>query len=124
MRFSRNSNPFREESAPKRTDLRRHGRVLCQEIRCSVGDVLDLSASGMRVRTRFRLPEGGESFVVTVDSPDGPIAILCRVRWHKRVGIFMREAGIEFFEVGPKSRAILNELARRAAYNETFRSVG
>jgi hypothetical protein len=122
MRFSRNSNLFRDENEAKRSELRRHGRVLCQEIRCSVGDVLDLSASGMRVRTRFRLPDGGESFVVTVESPDGPIAILCRVRWLKRVGIFMREAGLEFFEVGPKSRAILNELARRSAYNETFRT--
>lgn len=123
MRFSRNSNHFNESSA-RGKELRRHGRVLCQEIQCSLGGVEDLSASGMRVKTRFRLPDGGESFVVTVESPDGPIAILCRVRWIKRAGIFLREAGLEFFDVGPKSRAVLNELARRAAYNETFRSTG
>jgi hypothetical protein len=121
MRFSRNPNPF-DEKQRRANELRRHGRVLCQEIACSIGDVLDLSASGMRVRTKFRLPINGEAFVVTVNSPDGPIAILCRLRWIKRAGIFAREAGLEFFEVGPKSRAILNELARRAAYNETFRS--
>jgi len=120
MRFARNADVKIEQlGADKRAEQRRHGRVVCQDITCSIGDVQDLSASGMRVRTRYKLPEEGNVFVITLLTPDGPLAILSRVRWIKRVGLFAREAGLEFFDLGPKSKQVLQAMAGRAAYNES-----
>ena len=120
MRFARNGNVVPDRLGASRREMRRHGRVACQGVVCSVGEVLDLSASGLRVLTRYRLPEQGEVFVVTIYTMQGPLALLGRVRWSRRKGIFLREAGIEFFDLGPKSRQVLAELAGRVAYNETF----
>lgn len=120
MRFARNADVSVSLTGPKKDkEGRRHGRVMCQDITCSIGDVLDLSASGMKVRTRYKLPGEGNVFVITLVTADGPLAILSRVRWIKRSGLFMREAGLEFFDLGPKSRQVLQALAGRAAYNES-----
>jgi hypothetical protein len=118
MRFARNFNVKVEELGTSDSDKRRHGRVMCQGITCSLGNVLDLSASGMRIKTRFKLPEKGEVFVISIETMDGPLGVLGRVRWTKRRGLVMREAGVEFFDVGPRTRAILSQLAGRVAYNE------
>jgi hypothetical protein len=120
MRFARNFNPVEANKPEGSAEHRRHGRVMCQGVECSIGDVADLSASGMRVTTRFKLPERGEVFVVTIQTMEGPLAILSRVRWSRRKGLFMREAGLEFFDVGPRTRAVLCELAGRVAYNEQY----
>ncbi len=118
MRFARNFSPKVQELGNSHEEHRRHGRVTCQGVDCSVGDVIDLSASGMRIITRFKLPEKGEVFVVTIETMQGPLAVLSRVRWSKRKGLFQREAGLEFFDVGPRSRSLLCELAGRVTYND------
>ncbi len=122
MRFARNADVRFDklgDTPGDASDKRRHGRVVCQGIECSIGEVQDLSASGMRVKTRYKLPDEGNVFVITLITPDGPLAILSRVRWMKRCGLFMREAGLEFFDLGPRSKQVLQQMAGRAAYNET-----
>lgn len=126
MRFARNQDMTIESIGPKpidRSELRRHGRVRTQGVECSIGEVLDLSASGMRVRTKFKLPDVHDVFVVTLFTMDGPLALLTKVRWTKKLGVlgWTREAGLEFFDVGPKTKTILQQLAGRVAYNETVR---
>jgi hypothetical protein len=108
----------------KNAEGRRHGRVLTQGVECSVGEVLDLSASGMRIKTRFKLPNEGEVFPISVFTMDGPLAILGRIRWIRRRGLFLREAGVEFFDLGPRSKTVLSELAGRVAYNQSFSKAG
>jgi hypothetical protein len=121
MRFARNSdvrNDLPKENAKK--ELRRHGRVLTEDVSCSIGEILDLSASGMRVMTKFKLPDEGAVFVVTIFTPDGPLAMLSRVKWIRKAGFFKREAGLEFFDPGPRTRQVLAQLAGRVAYNCTI----
>ena len=120
MRVARNFT-IQADKTDDGKEGRRHGRVLTQGVICSVGDVLDLSASGMRIKTRFKMPAEGEIFPITVFTMDGPLAILGKVRWVRRRGIFLREAGVEFFDLGPRSKTVLAELAGRVAYNETMR---
>lgn len=122
MRFARNTNADVPDKGPEQPEHRRHGRVVCQGVESNVGDVLDISASGMRIITRYKLPEKGEVFVVTVETMQGPLAILSRVRWSRRKGLFQREAGLEFFDVGPRTRSVLAELAGRVAYNQGYSS--
>ena len=100
---------------------RRHGRLRMQDIECSLGIVMDLSASGMRIRTRLRVPEAGRVFTVTLASLDGPVLVGCRVRWWRKAGVLTKELGIEFVEPTPEIAAELGRLASRAAHNETVR---
>lgn len=117
-----------DQSSKGPKNPRRHGRVRCQDIACSLGELMDLSASGMRVR----LPamgivdraEQGDELTVTLQGLDGPIRLLCRVVWSRKVGIgwgrSRREVGLVFLEVGERERRGLSLLGRAAASNETI----
>lgn len=100
---------------------RRHGRVRCLDIECSFGDILDLSASGMRVRTNQRPPTIGVSFATTLIGLDGPVECIGVVVWTKRAGFFKFEVGIEFRELSAQMRTALARLARASAHNEVMR---
>jgi len=100
---------------------RRHGRVRCLDIECTFGDIMDLSASGMRLRTNQRPPTVGGSFATTIIGLDGPVEFTGVVVWTKRAGFFKFEVGIEFRELSAQMRTALARLARASAHNETMR---
>lgn len=106
-----------DESASNR---RRHGRVLCQDVECSLGEVLDLSASGMRIRLRGKPPAIGETFELTLDALDIHLVIPSKVCWVRKAGLLKQDAGIEFAAIDAKTRSSLALLARCAASNETI----
>lgn len=99
---------------------RRHGRVYCQGITSTLGDILDLSASGMRVGCIQKPPPVGEIFDLVLHSCEGEIAISCGVVWVSRMGFFRYEAGLAFGELTPTIRQTLSRLARTVAQNETI----
>ncbi len=107
--------------APRPANLRRHGRLLCQQVRCSLGAVLDISFSGMRVRSGSRAPAKGHSIMITLESMDACAMIPATVVWSHRTGIFRHDMGLEFGELSSDVRRLLNEVARGCAYNETLR---
>lgn len=102
---------------------RRHGRIKCQGVRCNMGDVLDISASGMRVRTRIKPPTSERVFAIQIEGVGEPIVVGARCVWVKRVGWFTREVGLVFEAISSESVQGLRRLAQAAAYNEFF-SVG
>lgn len=97
---------------------RKHGRVRTQDIATSLGPVLDISASGMRVRctTPVKLSEGQE-LAVTLAAPGGPLLVRVCIMWIKKRMLGAREAGVRFLDVTPSLRAALTELGRSAVYN-------
>ncbi len=100
---------------------RRHGRVRCLDIDCNLGEILDVSASGMRVRTNQRPPTIGTSLTTTVKGLDGPVEFNGVVVWTKRSGFFKFEVGVEFREPSAQMRTALARLARASAHNESMR---
>jgi len=99
---------------------RRHGRVLCRDVECSLGTLLDLSASGMRVRTSGKPPAIGSLFATTLEGLDGPMLVGGVIMWTKRAGFLKFEVGIEFREVTPAMKQTLTRLARSSSQNETI----
>lgn len=87
---------------------------------CSLGKVLDLSASGMRVLTKEKLP-ANEIIAFSIGASDETLPVCGRVVWTKRAGFFKREAGIRFERLPEATIAALRNLARAASYNETIR---
>jgi len=97
---------------------RRHGRVRCQTVRSSVGDVVDASAGGMRVVLDRRLPlKEGMRLKLSIESFGEPFTVSTEVVWVKRKGMFRKEVGLRFCDVTPRLRRVLSEIAQSAVSN-------
>lgn len=109
---------LREEPKLDHENARRHGRVRVQEIRCSVGTVIDLSRSGVRVVARRKhgfVPD--LKLTLTIDAFDQSVRVPGRVAWINKHGLFKCELGIEFGELDADQAAIMCSIARTAASN-------
>ena len=93
----------------------------CLDIQCTLGTVLDLSASGLRVRVSGGLRVAkGDRFTMTIQTLDGPMLAPVEVTWTRRAGWRKHEIGIVFREVGPALSRALAGLARASANNEVI----
>jgi hypothetical protein len=100
------------------TNSRQHGRLRCMSIRTSLGEVLDLSASGARIRRRRKLrSEPGSMVNLEIQGLDGPIRVLARVVWVRKVKLFRYEVGVIFEDISSPVRRALVAIARRVPAN-------
>lgn len=103
-----------------RSNRRRHGRFLCDGLRCSLGQVLDLSASGARIRTgAVRRLTKGMTVPLTIRDDDGTVDLSGLVVRSVRTGLMHAELAIEFVGVTPALNAQLLRLARGIAANQS-----
>ena len=110
-----------DPTKPKSTDPRRRsGRLSCSMANCTLGDVLDVSMGGMRVKSSIKL-EVGQSVVVTVGTPAGPMPVRCTVKWVKRSKLFWHTMGLEFEGLCSQGQRLMREFARAAADKEVVR---
>ncbi|MEX2217818.1 MAG: PilZ domain-containing protein [Phycisphaerales bacterium] len=99
-------------------NARQHGRVRCHAIQSSLGEILDLSATGARIRRRKRLPQADGSTVnIEIQGLDGAVRVLGRVIWSRRLGFFKHEIGVVFEDISPEVRKALTTIARCAPAN-------
>lgn len=95
---------------------RRHGRLKTEGTLSSMGEVVDISASGMRVQRKGALPIAeGEKFRVDVRIDQEVMAIDVMVRRVRKMGRRKFEFGLEFINLSNADRARLGRLARIAA---------
>jgi len=96
-------------------NARRHGRIQTRDITCSLGKVLDISASGMRLvhRSLSGLNNGDEG-ACTVGSVHGSFSVYYRIAWARRISLSKWEMGVEFIEPTPKASEVLALIARAA----------
>ena len=105
-------------AAPDIANARKHGRVRCESIESNLGEIRDLSASGARLRRRKRLSVGAGAMVnLEIEGLDGPVRVLARVVWTRRLGFFRHEVGVLFEDVAPPVRRALVDIARRSPAN-------
>jgi PilZ domain len=107
--------------SPETSNHRKHGRVKCQGIYCSFGEILDMSGSGMRVLSAIRPPAVDKIVTVTIQTLEGPIAVEARVIWSRRAGFFKREIGMRFVDLLPSAASALSRVGSAAAHNESVR---
>lgn len=100
---------------------RRHGRLVVQETGCSVGTIDDLSSSGMRITTRYKLKVSPTPIGMRIETLDGPTTLACKVVWSKRVGLRKWSVGLEFTAMTMDQRRMLTDLARSVSRNECMR---
>lgn len=93
----------------------------CQWTHCDLGDVLDISASGMRVTCKRKIAaEKGAHLAAIVEGLDGTFDVSGKIVWKKKIGWFKWEMGIEFDELQPAAKKGLALLARSSLTNENL----
>lgn len=98
---------FKRNSSGKHQGLekRRHGRLECEEIPCSVGYIVDMSASGMRLRVSKDSPlTEGEETSVTIEHDSGLLSVPVRVEWMEKLNKREFKVGVAFRETSPDLR--------------------
>jgi len=78
---------------------RRHGRLEQEAVRCSLGHVVELSASGMKIRCRKVRRDVVDVHIWGLGSE---LTVKGRIVWSKRIGFFKHEAGVQFLDMTPE----------------------
>lgn len=113
------ANLGKDKSADNR---RRAGRVVLQSITCSLGTVLDLSSTGMRVETSGKpVVTAGQTFGMVLQSLSGPVNIVATVAWVRKSGWRAHQIGLILVDPTPELRRAICDLARSVTSNETIR---
>lgn len=88
---------------------RASGRLMVsRDVRCNLGEVVDLSISGMRLLgSKATCGEVGLSLV----APGFSIRLKAEVVWSKRLGFRRHMLGVRFLDVDPYSSALLTRIA-------------
>src|SRR5262245_21053767 len=97
---------------------RRGGRIAICAIDCNLGKITDISGTGMKIRTRKRVPKPGMPFMTTLVSADVAVNVACVVKWVKRAGILAKEVGIEFLQLTPEAQRGIMQLSQAGANYE------
>jgi len=93
---------------------RRHGRILCDVASCELGDMVNVSASGMAVRTRKPLADGSD-VAFWIEGPDGRFTVNAKVIRCIKTGWFRHELALQFVSLSDEARKGLTTMARLAA---------
>jgi len=97
-------------------ERRRHGRLKTEGTQSSLGQVVDISASGMKVVRKGALPVAeGESFRIDLEVEKEILSLDVTVRRVRKLGRRKFELGLEFVNLEDETRSKLCRLARIAA---------
>ncbi len=100
---------MRERHDPDRGQ-RNRGRMVVEGLWCDVGEVLDLSAGGMRVRAR-RAALVGEPITLRIESSRICLTLHAVCAWAKREGSRKWDLGFAFENAEPEQLRLIGELA-------------
>lgn len=100
---------------------RRHGRLRCDGMKCSIGVVLDVSASGLRLRCGRGAPDPGDTVELYLVGSDRCVKFRAKCVWTRRAGLFRREVGLEYLDMTDDMRRSLMVIVREATSTEMMR---
>ena len=100
-----------------RSNRRRGGRLPLEAVRCGAGTVIDISGTGMKIRSRCEV----HGYVqTTLQGLGSELTILAQVAWCRKVGFMKYEAGLQFVEMDDATRQALLQFT---AVNRNCRSM-
>lgn len=117
--FGRLGGLFNQAGDPNN---RKAGRVRCQYVTCSLGEVSDLSSTGLRVLCKKNPGiAAGQAVCFRLNTLEGQeLPVTVEVAWVRKAGWFRHELGMRFLDVSPELRMALLQLCRASAYNESM----
>ena len=109
------NTPALPPDSPTEDNRRRPGRIRARELRTRLGEVANLSASGMRIICTQPEPPELQSIVqLDLRHPEGSLPVKARVVWIKQGPAGQSELGLIFEDVSPSTSAGLVAIARLA----------
>ena len=104
-----------EGQVASRRERRQRNRVLCEGLTCSIGSIIGLSGTGMRIRARgwCRLRKD-DLLVLDIRYADVELKVKVRIAWVKKVGMFQYEAGMAFEDLTLEQTSRLGMIAQMA----------
>lgn len=100
---------------------RRHGRLRCDGMRSSFGTVLDISASGLRLKCGRRGPTPGDVIELYLTGSDRCVKFTAKCVWCKRTGLLHQEIGLEYIGMTDDMRRSLMIIVRETTSTEMMR---
>lgn len=109
------------ETAGQKKPPRRHGRVRTELLSCGLGEIVDLSASGMRVlRRSARAPREGARVKIKMRCLDVKIRLRGTVVWVRTAGPGLHVVGLQFTRLTPELNEKLLQLVAVAGVRRTL----
>ena len=97
------------QSADSAANRREAGRVLVNgDVRCNLGQVVDLSATGMRLQSTRRL---ANVLMVEISTRSVALQLPAEVVWCTRIGFRRHLAGLRFLEVDERIATAMMQIA-------------
>jgi hypothetical protein len=113
-----------DDGSGSNANKRKRNRVNVVLLECDLGELLDLSLTGMRLRCKRRqiVSEGGSpiSLMLRVNGAED-VVVKARAIWSKRCGITSHEVGLEFVDLDARQMAAISRLARDCSDCEVLR---
>lgn len=92
---------------------KRAARLHCEDLRSSLGVVLNISLSGASARARrLTAPRVGQQLRFLLEGYGSRIQLNARVARSRRISFLGYEIGVEFLDPDPQTREALSELVR------------
>lgn len=85
------------------------------ELRCSLGRIIDLSTRGARVSRRWAMTPGGEIFTFTLRSGRDELTLRAACVWSRKSGFMQHTAGIALAAMTPEQTQLLRQFIDRHA---------
>jgi len=110
-----NPNPI-PINGDSREDSRRHGRIRGGGIECNLGEIINISASGLKLRSpnKKRYLERGQQVTLSLRHDTREVTLTATVQWANGVGSGATEAGLTWGELDDASGETLREIIRAA----------
>jgi hypothetical protein len=102
-------------------NARRTGRIRVRNIRCTLGDVVDISPNGLRVAVRGAAPSRGLKLRMRVQGPNQAFEVDAQVVWVAQVGGRAVHIGVCFENASSEVRSELLAMAREAPMDITHK---
>lgn len=102
-----------------RANRRKAGRIHASGVLTSLGELVDLSIGGMKLRCGRAAAPVGSTVTCNIVSVEGQFEVFARVVRVKRISLFNCEVGVEFVNLTEQTKACLIHLAKTFAADNT-----
>ena len=101
------------KSISQHNDRRDAGRIQCNELRTNIGEIVDASSTGLRIKGK--LPSGtrpGSTVSIVVVGDEESLPLTCEVRWIKKLAFRSTTFGVAFLDISEDQRRLLWQMIR------------
>ncbi|MEE9404171.1 MAG: DnaJ domain-containing protein [Algisphaera sp.] len=102
------------KSSKSQSARRKLPRHETEAVSCPLGQILDLSGSGMRIQIKGRCPvKVGQTVPIKLKTPSGSLPVTLRAIWRRRTGLLGGyQVGFTFVGIKPAQSVALATIAR------------